>query len=116
MKCVKCGKSYKSGTRYCQHCGAVTAEGEMALALKDFAKATKTLAKESLRVGKMSLQEIKPDFDHAMEVFSKAADDITPSIKPAAEKTFNAATAALQLAAQSVKNAADELRKLNKSR
>ena len=116
MKCAKCGQSYKGGSHFCAYCGAMTAEGELSLALTDFAKATKHLAKETARIGKTSLQEIKPDFDKAMQTFTKAADQFSLVAKPTARKAMVAATAPLQLAAQAANSAAAEIHKASKGR
>jgi len=116
MKCVKCGNEYTRGAHYCQSCGAMTAEGEMSLALNEFAKATKHLAKETVRIGKTGIQEIKPNLDGAIQEISKAAGQMSAAMKPAGQKAFEAATAALQLAAQAAENAADEIRRKHKGR
>jgi len=116
MKCVKCGKEYRAGEHYCPSCGAMTAEGELSLALTDFAKAAKNLVKQTARIGGEHLKEIKPDVNLAIKQVVEAGNEMKNASKPAAKKGFETARAALQLAAQAAENMATQLRKASEKR
>jgi predicted nucleic acid-binding Zn-ribbon protein len=116
MKCIKCGKEYEAGAHYCAHCGAITAEGEMSLALTDFAKAAKQLVRQTAKIGGKHLKEIKPDINQAIKQVVEAGNEMKNASKPAAKTGLEAARTALQLAAQAAENMAAQLRKASKKR
>ena len=116
MKCIKCGKEYKAGDHYCPHCGAMTAEGELSLALTDFAKAAKHLVKQTAKIGDKHLKEIRPDINKAIKEVVEAGNEMKNASKPAAKTGLEAARTALQLAAQAAENMAAQLRKASEKR
>jgi len=116
MKCIKCGKEYEAGAHYCSHCGAMTAEGELSLALTDFAKAAKQLVKQTARIGNKQLKELKPDVNKAIKQVVEAGNEMKDASKPTAKTGLEAARAALQLAAQAAENMAAQLRKSSEKR
>ncbi len=111
MKCNRCGDEYPSGAHFCQKCGKMTAEGEMALAISEFAAAMKHLAKETARIGKIGLKKIEPGFKVAIERVSRAGKTMAVAAKPAGEKALVAATKAMKTAAEATEKAAKELHK-----
>ena len=111
MKCKHCQTEYPSGAHFCQKCGKMTAEGEMSLALSEFATAMKHLAKETARIGKTGLQKVEPGFKGAIEHVSKAGKTMAVAAKPAGEKAIVVATKAMRTAAEATEKAARELRK-----
>ncbi len=116
MKCVKCGKDYRPGAHHCPNCGAVTAEGELTTALTDFAKAAKQLVRQTAKISEKHLKEIKPGMQQAVEKAVDAANEMRDVSRPARKAGFEAARAALQLAAQAAENVAAEMRKAAKQR
>ncbi len=116
MKCVKCGKEYKAGAHHCPNCGAATAEGELSVALTDFAKAAKQLVRQTAKIGDRQIKEFKPNVQHAIEKVVDAANEMKDASRPTRKAGFETARAALQLAAQAAENVAAELRKAAKKR
>jgi len=116
MKCVKCGKDYRPGAHNCPDCGATTAEGELSAALTDFAKAAKNLVRQTAKISEKHIKEIKPSMQHAVEKVVDAASEMREVSRPTRKAGFEAARAALQLAAQAAENVAAEMRKATKQR